>query len=68
MSNNILQEIADQKNHLIQNLLTDFLGHRPSADERSKFSIMNRLTESRIYFEGRLIGVVKNATYIDVEG
>lgn len=68
MSNNILQEIADQKNRLIQKFLTDFLGHLPTAAERSKFSVMNRLTESRIYFEGRLIGVVKNATYVDAEG
>ncbi len=68
MSNNILQVIADRKNQLIQNLLTDFLGHLPNAEERSKFSIMNRLTESRIYYEGRLIGVVKNAMYVDAEG
>ena len=48
-----------EKARLINELITQFLGHEPSPEEKKEFHIMNRLVESIVYFHGDLIGTVK---------
>jgi hypothetical protein len=48
-----------EKARLINEMITKFLGHEPSREEKKQFNIMNRLGESIIYFNGDLIGTVK---------
>jgi hypothetical protein len=59
MSENVLLKMTIEKARLINEMITKFLGHEPSREEKKQFNIMNRLGESIIYFNGDLIGTVK---------
>lgn len=60
MSNkNVLMKMTMEKNRMIDELIERFLGHKPNAEEKKQFNIMNRLGESIIYFKGELVGTVK---------
>jgi len=59
MSDNILLKMTEEKNRLINEVITRFLGHQPSMLERKAFTFMHRLEESYIYYKGRLIEIVK---------
>lgn len=56
---NILLKMTIQKTRMINELITKFLGHEPSGEEKKQFQIMNRLGESIIYYKDCLIGTVK---------
>lgn len=56
LKENVLLDQSKEKNRLVNNFLEAFLGHNPSVEERRRFTIMNRLNESLIYFKGQLIG------------
>jgi hypothetical protein len=56
---NVLLKMTIEKARLINELITQFLGHEPSAEEKKQFHIMNRLGESIVYYRGDLIGTVK---------
>jgi hypothetical protein len=56
---NVLLKMTMEKARLINELITKFLGHEPSLEEKKRFHIMNRLGESVVYFRGELIGTVK---------
>lgn len=62
MSENILLQMTEEKNRLINEVITNFLGHQPSREERKAFTFMHHLGESSIYHEGVLIDVVKYET------
>ena len=47
---------------MINELITKFLGHEPTREEKKKFHIMNRLGESILYYQGEFIGSVKYET------
>ena len=47
---------------MINELITKFLGHEPTKEEKKQFYIMNRLGESIVYFKGDLVGTVKYET------
>jgi hypothetical protein len=59
---NVLLKMTMEKNRMINELITKFLGHEPSKEEKKEFKIMNRLGESIIYFKGELVGHVKYET------
>lgn len=59
---NVLLKMTMEKARLINELITKFLGHEPSKEEKKQFNIMNRLGESIIYFKGDLVGTVKYKT------
>jgi hypothetical protein len=59
MSENVLLKMTIVKARLINEMITKFLGHEPSREEKKQFNIMNRLGESIIYFNGDLIGTVR---------
>lgn len=59
MPENVLLKMTIEKARLINEVITKFLGHEPSNEEKKKFNIMNRLGESIIYFDGDYIGTVK---------
>jgi len=56
---NILLRMTIEKARMINELITKFLGHEPSKEEKKQFNIMNRLGESIIYHKGDFIGSVK---------
>jgi hypothetical protein len=59
---NVLLKMTMEKARLINELITKFLGHEPTKEEKKQFHIMNRLGESIIYFKGDLVGTVKYET------
>jgi hypothetical protein len=59
---NVLLKMTIEKARMINELITKFLGHEPSREEKKQFHIMNRLGESIIYFKGDLVGTVKYNT------
>jgi hypothetical protein len=59
MPENVLLKMTIEKARLINEVITKFLGHEPSSEEKKKFNIMNRLGESIIYLNGDYIGTVK---------
>ncbi len=61
MSENILLKMTEEKNRLINEVITKFLGHSPSLKERKAFTFMHHLGESIIYYQGTLVGTVKYA-------
>lgn len=61
---NILMKMTIEKTRLIEELIVQFLGYKPTWKERRAFIIMNKLGESSIYFKGKHIGTV---TYEPVE-
>jgi hypothetical protein len=56
---NVLLKMTMEKARMINELITRFLGHEPTTEEKKQFNIMNRLGESIIYHNGYLIGTVK---------
>jgi len=56
---NVLLKMTMEKSKLINELITKFLGHEPTKDEKKEFHIMNCLGESIIYHKGYLIGTVE---------
>jgi len=56
---NVLLKMTMEKARMINELITKFLGHEPSRDEKKQFHIMSRLGESIIYYKGRLVGTVE---------
>lgn len=58
MSENVLLKMTIEKARLINEMITKFLGHEPSKEERKQFNIMSRLGESIVYFNGDFIGTV----------
>lgn len=56
---NVLLKMTMEKNRMINELITNFLGHEPTEEERKEFKIMNQLGESIIYYQGELIGTVR---------
>jgi hypothetical protein len=55
---NVLLKMTIEKARMINELITKFLGHEPSKEEKKQFNIMNRLGESIIYHKGNLVGSV----------
>lgn len=56
---NVLLKMTIEKARLINELITKFLGHEPTKEEKKSFYVMNRLGESVIYFKGDLVGTVR---------
>ena len=56
---NVLLKMTMEKARLINELITSFLGHEPTMEEKKQFHIMNRLGESIIYYKGDLVGTVR---------
>jgi hypothetical protein len=56
---NILVRMAIEKTRLIEELIVQYLGHKPTWLERKAFSIMNKLGESSIYYKGEYVGTVR---------
>lgn len=44
---------------MINEVITKFLGHEPTREEKKQFNIMNRLGESIIYHNGYLVDTVR---------
>ena len=59
---NVLLKMTMEKARMINELITKFLGHEPTREEKKKFHIMNRLGESILYYQGEFIGSVKYET------
>lgn len=59
---NILLRMTMEKNRLIHELISNFLGHTPDTEEKKYFSILNRLGESIVYYKGELVGTVRYQT------
>ena len=55
---NVLLQMAVEKARLIEEMITKFLGYKPTWKERKTFCILNRLGESSIYRKGEYIGTV----------
>lgn len=64
---NILQKLTEEKNRLISEVMTRFLGHEVTAEDRKYFKVINRLGESIIYYHGELIGSIRYETVHDKE-
>jgi hypothetical protein len=58
---NVLLTMTLEKNRMIHEMISRYLGHEPSPEEKKEFSIMHRLGESTIYHKGKLLGFVRNA-------
>lgn len=63
--NNILLKMTNEKRRKINDFINNFLGHEPSQQEKKEFTIMQKLTESNIYYKGTFIGMVKYNTFDD---
>lgn len=59
---NILVKMTMEKNRLVHELISTFLGHTPNVEEKKQFSILNSLGESIIYYKGELVGTIKYQT------
>lgn len=51
----ILRKLANEKNRLIAEFITRYLGHEPTVAERSEFTINHSLTVCSIYHKGKLV-------------
>ncbi len=56
---NILMKMTMEKSRLIEEMIIQFLGYKPSWKERKAFSILNKLDESSVYYKGKYVGTVK---------
>jgi hypothetical protein len=56
---NVLLKMTMEKARMINEVITKFLGHEPTKEEKKQFNIMNRLGESIIYYNGYLVDTVK---------
>jgi hypothetical protein len=59
---NVLLKMTIEKAKMINELITKFLGHEPTKEEKKNFYVMNRLGESIIYYKGDLVGSVEYKT------
>lgn len=59
---NVLLKMTIEKAKMINELITKFLGHEPTKEEKKSFYVMNRLGESIIYYKGDLVGRVEYKT------
>lgn len=59
---NVLLKMTIEKAKMINELITKFLGHEPTKEEKKNFYVMNRLGESIIYYKGDLVGRVEYKT------
>ncbi len=55
---NILMKMTMEKSRMIKEVISNFLGHEPSGEDKKLFNIMHTLGESNIYYKGELIGHV----------
>ncbi|MGZ5285856.1 MAG: hypothetical protein ACXWB9_01670, partial [Flavisolibacter sp.] len=46
-------------------VITNFLGHKPTPEEKKQFNIINQLGESIIYFKGDLLCSIRYETVED---
>ena len=46
------KKLTEEKNRMITEVITKFLGHEPTPEDRKYFKVINRLGESIIYYEG----------------
>ena len=56
LDHNILVQMALEKRKRVLRFMTQYLGHTPSPEERKKFTLMHSMKESKVCFEGRVIG------------
>ena len=56
---NVLLKMTMEKARMINEVITKFLGHEPTKEEKKQFNIMNRLGESIIYYNGYLVDTVR---------
>jgi len=56
---NVLLKMTMEKARMINEVITKFLGHEPTREEKKQFNIMNRLGESIIYHNGYLVDTVR---------
>jgi hypothetical protein len=56
---NILMKMTIEKARLIEEMIVQFLGYKPTWRERKTFSVMNKLGESSVYHRGKYIGTVR---------
>lgn len=59
---NVLLKMTIEKARMINEMITKFLGHEPTKEEKKNFYVMNRLGESIIYYKGNLVGSVQYKT------
>ena len=59
---NILSKITEEKNRMINEVITNFLGHAPNKEDKKQFNIINQLGESLVYYKGELIWSIKYKT------
>ena len=62
---NILLKITEEKNRMIEEVITNFLGHKPTREDKKQFNIINQLGESIIYYRGELICSIRYKTIQD---
>jgi len=62
---NVLMLMTLEKTRRIEEVITNFLGHKPSWQERKAFSILNKLDESSIYHKGEHLATVTCANIDD---
>ena len=62
---NILSKITEEKNRMINEVITNFLGHAPNKEDKKQFNIINQLSESIVYYKGELICSIKYKTVED---
>jgi hypothetical protein len=62
---NVLVKMTIEKSRLIEEMIVQFLGYKPSWNERRRFSTMHKLGESSIYHKGKYIGTVRYETVDD---
>jgi len=53
---NILWEMTNEKSKQIRDFIRNYLGHEPTKDERKEFTFMHSLTETIIYYKGKVLG------------
>jgi hypothetical protein len=56
---NILMKMTFEKSRLIEEMIIQFLGYKPTWKERKAFSILNKLDESSVYYKGKYVGTVR---------
>lgn len=62
---NILSKITEEKNKMINEVITNFLGHKPGKEDKKQFKIINQLGESIIYYRGELLCSIRYRTVQD---
>jgi hypothetical protein len=55
-ADNILDELSNERSRMIKQFMANFLGHEPTREEKRHFVCMHSLTETSIYYKGKLLG------------